>query len=70
MDFSNTWFIIDRNKQHEVISHEDLLKLDAHAYTLLQNFKTHQDAMNEMSQLVRQNIAVANEKIDHLKKTH
>jgi hypothetical protein len=70
MDFSASWFIIDKNKQHEVIAYEDLVKLDLHTYTLIQNFKTHQDAMNEMSQLVRQHIAATNEKIDHVKKSH
>ena len=70
MDFSTYWFIIDRNKKHEVISHEDLSKLDPHTYTLLQNFKSHQDAMSEMAQLVKQNINAANEKIDHIKKAH
>jgi hypothetical protein len=70
MDFSNTWFIIDQHKQHEVISYEDLIKLDPHTYTLLQNFKTHQDALTEMSQLVQQSISAANKKIDHLKKSN
>jgi hypothetical protein len=70
MDFANTWFIIDRNKQHEVISYEDLVKLESHSYTLLQNFKSHQDAMAEMSQLVKQNITATNQKINHVKSEH
>jgi len=68
MDFNNTWYIIEHQKKYEVISHKDLMALDASSYQMIQNYRTHLDALMEMSRLVTQDIANVNEKLNHLKK--
>jgi hypothetical protein len=70
MDFTNSCFIIDRNKMHMVVSHEELLKLDIHAYTLLQNFKSHHEATVELSEMLKYSMTTMNKKVDDMKKSH
>ncbi|MFN0003782.1 MAG: hypothetical protein ACKVPZ_02210 [Burkholderiaceae bacterium] len=68
MDFNNTWYIIEHQKKYEVISHKDMMALDASSYQMIQNYRTHHDALMEMSRLVTQDIANVHEKLNHLKK--
>jgi riboflavin biosynthesis pyrimidine reductase len=44
------------------------MALDASSYQMIQNYRTHHDALMEMSRLVTQDIANVHEKLNHLKK--
>lgn len=69
MDFNNTWYIIERNKKFEIISHSDLMALEESShYQMIQNYKTHHEAVMEMSRLVLHDISEVNAKINQLKK--
>jgi riboflavin biosynthesis pyrimidine reductase len=70
MDFKNTWYIIERNQKFEIISHEDLMALEESTpYQMVQNYRSHHDAVMEMSRLVMQDISEVNAKINRLKKS-
>jgi len=53
-----------------VVSHEELLKLDIHTYTLLQNFKSHHEATVELSEMLKYSMTTMNKKVDDMKKSH
>jgi hypothetical protein len=70
MDFKNTWYIIERDKKFEIISHDDLMALEESTqYQMIQNYKSHHEAVMEMSRLVMQDISEVNAKINQLKKS-
>ena len=53
MNFANTWYVIERNNHFETISHEAMSVLPEGSYVMLQNFATHQEALEEHKRLVR-----------------
>ena len=67
MNFSNTWYVIERNNHFETISHEALSLLEEGSYVMLQNFQTHHEAHEEHKRLVLMAIDDAKAKLDHLK---
>ncbi len=69
MNFDNTWYIIEHNKKHEVISHKELMQLESSSYQMIQNYRTHHEAIMEMSRLVSQGITDLNARLNNIK-TH
>jgi len=63
MDFSNSWYVIERNNRLEVVSHEDFLALNQLGYRLFQNYQDRSGAMSEMRRLVKNEIKAASAKI-------
>ena len=57
MNFANTWYVIERNSHFETISHEALSLLPEGSFSMLQNFQTHHEALEEHKRLVRLAIA-------------
>ena len=63
MDFSNSWYVIERNNRLEVVAHEDFLALNQLGYRLFQNYQDRSGAMSEMRRLVKNEIKAASAKI-------
>ena len=63
MDFSNSWYVIERNNRLEVMAHEDFLALNQVGYRLFQNYPSRSGAMSEMRRLVQNEIKAASAKI-------
>lgn len=57
MNFQHTWYVIERNNHYETISHEAMLLLPEDSFSMLQNFETHHEALEEHKRLVRLTIA-------------
>jgi hypothetical protein len=53
MNFAHTWYVIERNKHFETISHEEMSLLPEGSYVMLQNFATHHEAQEEHMRLVK-----------------
>jgi hypothetical protein len=68
MNFSNTWYVIERNNHFETISHEALSLLDEGSFVMLQNFPTHHEAHEEHKRLVMLAIDDAKVKLHNLQK--
>jgi len=63
MDFSNSWYVIERNNRLEVMAHEDVVGLTPVSYRFFQNYKDRSGAMSEMRRLVKNEIKAASAKI-------
>jgi len=61
MNFTNTWYVIERNNHFETISHEALSLLPEGSFMMLQNFQTRHEAHEEHKRLVR--LAIADAKV-------
>jgi len=68
MDFDNTWYIIEHLNHTKIISHKDLMALDASSYQMIQNYRTHHEAMVEMGRLISQDNQRVLDKLNHIKK--
>ena len=68
MHLENTWYVIERNKRYEVVSHHALSEFAEDSYVMLQNFQTHHEAHEEHKRLVLMAIGDAKAKLDQLKK--
>lgn len=53
MNFTNTWYVIERNHHYETISHEALSQLPIGSFAMHQNFATQHEAQDEHKRLVR-----------------
>jgi hypothetical protein len=63
MDFSNSWYVIERNNRLEVKSHEEFIALNPSSYRMFQNYPSRSGAMSEMRRLVQNEIKAASAKI-------
>jgi hypothetical protein len=63
MDFSNSWYVIERNNRLEVMAHEDVIGLKPASYRLFQNYQDRSGAMSEMRRLLKNEIKAASAKI-------
>ena len=63
MDFSNSWYVIERNNRLEVMSHEDFITLNHDGCQMFQNYQSRSGAMSEMRRLVQNEIKAASAKI-------
>jgi hypothetical protein len=63
MDFTNSWYVIERNNRLEVVAHEALTALDTASFRMFQNYQSRQQAMSEMRRLVQNEIKAASMKI-------
>jgi hypothetical protein len=63
MDFSNSWYVIERNNRLEVMSHEDFVVLHPANCQMFQNYQNRSGAMSEMRRLVQNEIKAASAKI-------
>jgi hypothetical protein len=68
MNFSHTWYVIERNNHFETISHEAMSLLPEGSYVMLQNFATHHEAHEEHKRLVMMAIDDTKQKLNQLKK--
>jgi hypothetical protein len=66
MNFENTWYIIDHNKQTTVIAHKDLVALDSSTYQMIENFGSHQEALAAMTKIALSDLAKANQRLDEI----
>lgn len=63
MDFSNSWYVVERNNRLEVMSHEEFVALNSGGCRMFQNYQNRSGAMSEMRRLVQNEIKAASAKI-------
>jgi hypothetical protein len=66
MDFSNSWYVIERNNRLEVMSHEDFVAINPTGCLMFQNYQNKSGAMSEMRRLVQNEIKAASAKIQQM----
>jgi hypothetical protein len=66
MDFSNSWYVIERNNRLEIKSHEDFIALSPSSCQMFQNYPSRSGAMSEMRRLVQNEIKAASAKIQQM----
>jgi TRAP-type C4-dicarboxylate transport system substrate-binding protein len=67
MHLENTWYVIERNKRYEVVSHHVLTEFAEDSYVMLQNFETHTEALSEYHRLIKLEIEETRHKIDGIR---
>lgn len=67
MHLENTWYVIERNKRYEVVSHHALSEFVEDSYVMLQNFDTHAEALSEYHRLIKLEIEETRHKIDGMR---
>jgi|GEM_PF-503086 hypothetical protein len=64
MNFENSWYLIERDGRHEILSHANFTKLSGTEYVLLENFETRHEALIEYQRIVKLDIEDASNKIN------
>lgn len=67
MHLENTWYVIERNKRYEVVSHHALSEFAEDSYVMLQNFETHAEALSEYHRLIKLEIEETRNKINGMR---
>ena len=69
MKFSETWYVIEKNKRLEVVSQTVYESLEPESFVMIQLFDSKREATSEVMRLIREQSKEALEKIIELEKT-
>ena len=69
MKFSETWYVIEKNKRLEVVSQTVYESLEPESFVMIQLFDSKREATSEVMRLIREQNKEALEKIIELEKT-
>ena len=69
MKFSDTWYVIEKNKRLEVVSQTVYESLEPESFVMIQLFDSKREATSEVMRLIREQSKEALEKIIELEKT-
>jgi len=69
MKFSDTWYVIEKNKRLEVVTHTVYESLAPESFIMIQLFDSKREATSEVMRLIREQSKEALEKIIELEKT-
>jgi len=68
MKFSETWYVIEKNKRLEVVSQTIYESLEPESFVMIQLFDSKREATSEVMRLIREQSKEALEKIIELEK--
>ncbi|NBY07984.1 MAG: hypothetical protein EBQ84_08735 [Betaproteobacteria bacterium] len=68
MKFSETWYVIEKNKRLEVVSQTVYESLEPESFVMIQLFDSKREATSEVMRLIREQSKEALEKIIELEK--
>ena len=68
MKFSDTWYVIEKNKRLEVVSQTIYESLEPESFVMIQLFDSKREATSEVMRLIREQSKEALEKIIELEK--
>ena len=68
MKFSDTWYVIEKNKRLEVVSQTVYESLEPESFVMIQLFDSKREATSEVMRLIREQSKEALEKIIELEK--
>ncbi|MFM9993983.1 MAG: hypothetical protein ACKVOY_21420 [Burkholderiaceae bacterium] len=68
MKFSETWYVIEKNKRLEVVSQTVYESLEPESFVMIQLFYSKREATSEVMRLIREQSKEALEKIIELEK--